>query len=235
MKCRNLLYGYIVTLAVIAGPVAAEAIQSHASIQTTAETFIAGVAASSHGKLPTVTAASLDSRLRLKECDEPLEAFQPAGGRSLGNTTVGVRCPGTQPWTLYVPVKVSIHDTVVVAARSLSKGMIVRDQDVKLVEKDLTRLRAGYYRDLSEVIGNEVIRTVSMGAAITTPMVKSPVQIKRGQQISLVATANGLVVQMAGEALANGAAGDRIRVRNLSTKKVVEGIVQSATTVQVAL
>jgi flagella basal body P-ring formation protein FlgA len=235
MKLGNILYGCMATLTVIASPVAADAIQSHESIQTTAEAFIAEIVLSSHGSSPTARAGSLDSRLRLKECDEPLEAFQPAGGRSLGNTTVGVRCPGSQPWTLYVPVKVSIHDTVVVAARPLSKGMIVQDQDVKLLGKDLAKMHSGYYKDLSQVIGKQVVRTVSMGAAVTTLMVKPQLQIKRGQQIRLVARSHGLKVQMSGEALADGASGEYIRVRNTSTKRIIEGIVRSATTVEVAL
>ncbi|MGB5715754.1 MAG: flagellar basal body P-ring formation chaperone FlgA, partial [Gammaproteobacteria bacterium] len=87
----------------------------------------------------------------------------------------------------------------------------------------------------SQVIGKQVIRTISMGTAITTPMVKPQLQIKRGQQISLVAESNGLKVRMTGEALTDGASGERIQVRNLSTRKVVEGIVHSATTVQIAL
>jgi flagella basal body P-ring formation protein FlgA len=132
-------------------------------------------------------------------------------------------------------VKVSIHDAVVVATRPLSKGMIVRDQDVKLLEKDLAKIRSGYYQDLSEVIGKQVSRTVSMGTAITTSVVKPQIQIKRGQQIRLVAGSHGLKVQMAGEALADGASGELIRVRNLSTQKIIEGVVQSATTVEVAL
>ena len=235
MKLGTLLYGCLLTLPVTASPVVADAIQSHESIQTSAETFIAEKVLSSHGRLPTARAGNLDSRLRLKECDQPLQAFQPAGGRSLGNTTVGVRCPGTQPWTLYVPVKVSIHDMIVVAVRPLSRGAIVQNEDVKLLEKDLAQIRSGYYKDLSEVIGKQVIRTVSMGAAVTVPMVKPQMQIKRGQQISLIAESHGLKVRMTGEALADGASGERIQVRNLSSKKVVEGVVQSATTVQVAL
>lgn len=234
MKPENFLYGCMATLLVIAGPVMAAAIQSHASIQTTAETFITEAVLSSHGRLPIARAGSLDSRLRLNECDTPLEAFQPAGGRLLGSTTVGIRCQGTQPWTLYVPVKVSIYDTVVVAARHLSKGMVVQDQDVKLVKKDLAELRAGYYKDASEVIGKQVARTTSMDAAITTRMMKDPLLINRGQRVSLIAESNGLKVQMTGEALADGASGERIQVRNLGSKKLVEGIVISATTVQVA-
>lgn len=235
MKLKYFLYGCLASLTVFATPVVADAIQSHESIQTAAETFIADTVLSSHGRLPTASAGSLDSRLRLKDCDKPLEAFQPAGGRSLGNTTVGVRCPGSQPWTLYVPVKVSILETVVVAARPLSKGMIVQDEDVQMLERDLADIRSGYYKKQAQVVGKQVSRTVSMGAVITTSQVKSQTQIKRGQLISLVAVSHGLKVQMTGEALADGASGERIRVRNLNTKKVLEGIVKSATTVQVSL
>jgi flagella basal body P-ring formation protein FlgA len=133
-----------------------------------------------------------------------------------------------------VPVKVSIHDTVVVAARPLSRGMVVQVEDVELLERDLAGMRSGYYTDLSEVVGKQVSRTASMGATITTLMVKSPREIKRGQQISLVAESNGLKVQMMGKALADGVSGERIQVRNLSTKKVVEGTVQSSSTVQIS-
>ena len=235
MKPGNFLYPFMATLTVIASPVTANAIQSHASIQATAETFMAETILSGQGRIPTVVAGNLDSRLRLQECDEPLQAFQPEGGRMLGNTTVGVRCQGTKRWTLYVPVKVSIHETVVVATRPLSKGTIVKDQDVKLIEKDLADIRSGYYMRLSQVIGKQVSRSVSMDTAVTPLMVKSPRQINRGQQVNLVVESHGLKVQMTGEALSDGASGERIQVRNLSTKKVVEGVVQSATTVLVAL
>jgi len=235
MKPGNYLVACLVTLTFVANPVSANAIQSHNSIQTVAETFMAETVLAGQGRIPTVVAGNLDSRLRLKECDEPLHAFQPEGGRLLGNTTVGVRCQGTQPWTLYVPVKVSVHETIVVATRPLSKGMIVKNQDVKLLEKDLADIRTGYYMELSQVIGKQVSRTVSMDTTITPHMVKSPRQVNRGQQVSLVVESHGLKVQMTGEALADGASGERIQVRNLSTKKVVEGIVISATAVQVSL
>ena len=236
MKPENFLYGCMATLLVIAGPVMAAAIQSHASIQTTAETFITEAVLSSHGRLPIARAGSLDSRLRLNECDTPLEAFQPAGGRLLGSTTVGIRCQGTQPWTLYVPVKVSIHDTVVVAARHLSKGMVVQDQDVKLVKKDLAELRSGYYKDAVRS-DRQTGRPHDFHGCCNydTHGERPQLQINRGQRVSLIAESHGLKVQMTGEALADGASGERIRVRNLGTKKLVEGIVISATTVQVAL
>jgi flagella basal body P-ring formation protein FlgA len=224
---------YLVVLTTGSGTVMAEALQSHQSIRDTAESFISTEVQRSYGRMPEAKAGRLDSRLRLGACDEPLEGFLPAGGHTLGNATVGVRCHGTKPWSLYVPVKVSIFDTVVVAARPLSRNHIIDDEDLNLAERNIAELRSGYITDTSQLIGKQSARSISIGAAITASMVKDPLQIKRGQRISLVTGAGGLDVRMAGEAMSDGAAGDRIQVRNLSSKRVVEGTVVSPMIVQV--
>jgi flagella basal body P-ring formation protein FlgA len=223
----------IACLTCLAGNVLADTIQSHTSIQKAAENFMMEKVQATNGREADVKAGHLDSRLRLGECDAPLETFQPDGGRTLGNTTVGVRCAGSKPWTLYVPVKVSIYESVVVAARPLQKGKQLEQQDLKLVDRDLAALRSGYYRSIHDVLGKQISRTVNMGVAITSLMVKDLKQVKRGQTINLIAKAGGLHVQMKGKALADGSTGERIQVRNLSTERVIEGIVSSATTVLV--
>jgi flagella basal body P-ring formation protein FlgA len=228
----------MITLAGIAGMASATqtgALQTHQSIQTAAEEFISAEVAASHGVVPVARAGRLDTRLRLAECDAPLESFLPAGGRTLGNTTVGVRCNGSQTWTLYVPVRVSVYETIVTAARPLSRGTVLQARDLTLVEKDLAQLRSGYFTNREELIGKQVTRPVLIGAAFTTQTVKNAQQIKRGDRIGLIATTGGLQVRMSGEALENGAMGEKIRVRNLSSKRVVEGIILSRATVQVDL
>lgn len=238
MTIFRLLRSPVVFAAVLTGSsavLADDAVQSITSIQQAAEQFILSQVSASYGKQAAAEAGRLDSRLRLAACNAPLETYLPPGGRTLGNTTVGVRCTGTTTWSLYVPVKVSIYETVVVAARPLSRGRIIGTQDLQLAERDLATIRAGYFTDTSQVLGKQIKRTVSHGAALTTPMVKSARQIKRGQRVSLVAETGGVAVRMAGEALSDGAAGDRIQVRNLSSKRVVEGTVLSTTTVEVPM
>jgi flagella basal body P-ring formation protein FlgA len=225
----------IVALLVWSSAVLADPVQTITSIRQAAEQFILSQVSASNGRQVDAQAGHLDSRLRLSACDTPLETFLPAGGRTLGNTTVGVRCTGKTAWSLFVPVKVSMYEEVVVAARPLSRGRVIGTQDLLLAKKDLATLRAGYYTDVSQVLGKQVKRTISHGAALTTPMVKNTRQIKRGQRVSLVAGSGAIAVRMIGEALADGAAGDRIQVRNLSSKRIVEGTVLSPTTVQVLM
>ena len=235
MHCRHIAQ-LLASILLLTGTAArGEPLQDHRSIQDAAEAFISGVVISSHGAEPEVRAGSLDSRLRLVRCDVPLEAFQPSGSRALGNTTVGVRCSGNTTWTLYVPVSVSLFGDVVVAARPLTRKTLLTAADLKLVRRDLAQLHNGYFSDIGQVVGKETGRTIGVDTAISSLLVKEPLAVRRGQRVSLVAAAGGLEVRMRGEAMSDGAAGERIRVRNLSSKRVVDGIVKSASTVQVAM
>ena len=236
MKISTHLKQTAAILAVIAWSTGtADTLQSHQSIQAAAEEYILENVDAHQETQPTAKAGHLDSRLRLATCDVPLEAFQPNGGRTLGNTTVGVRCTGSKTWTLYVPVKVSLFGSVVTATRPLSKGMVLQAEDLKLVEKDLAQLQASYYTDISQLAGKQVTRRVAMGKAVTSSMVKDRRQVERGQFVSLIAESGGLQVRMKGEALEDGTAGQRIQVRNVSTRRVLDGVVLSASTVQVGM
>lgn len=219
----------------LATAVQAESLQSHHSIQAAAERFISAEVQTTHGMAAETSAGRLDPRLRLAECDAPLESFLPSGGRTLGNTSVGVRCSGSKPWTLYVPVKVSVYETIVAAARPVSRGTILQAQDLTLVKKDLAQLRSGYFTDRDQLIGKQATGPVLIGAAYTTRMVKNAQLIKRGDRVSLTVASGGLQIRVAGEALANGAVGEKIKVRNLRSKRVVEGIILDRATIQVDL
>lgn len=225
----------VTAMLIAAGPAAGSAVQDHRTIQLAAESFVASVVLTSHGAEPTVKAGSLDSRLRLAQCDTPLEAFQPAGSRALGNTTVGVRCSGSTTWTLYVPVSVRLFGDVVVAARPLSRDRLLSGEDLKLAKRDLAQLNTGYYSSINQLTGKQARRNIAVDTAISSSLVKEPLAIRRGQRVNLVANAGGIEVRMTGEAMSDGTAGERIKVRNLSSKRIIDGTVKSATTILVAM
>ncbi len=209
------------------------ALQSHESIREAAARYARQLAEAEHGPDVEVKPGRLDHRLRLARCDQPLETFTPPGRRALGNTTVGVRCNGSNPWTLYVPVTIDVYTEVVVAAVSLPRGEIIDRSKVKVTRYNLARLPQGYFRDLSQVEGMTTRRNVSAGQPLIPSMLRAQRVIERGQRVTMLAGIPGLEVRMPGEALSNGARGERIRVRNLSSRRVVEGVVVEAGVVRV--
>ena len=70
---------------------------------------------------------------------------------------------------------------------------------------------------------------------LTPAMLQPAVLIHRGQQVTVLASTSGISVKAEAIALSDGSANSRIRVRNTSTAKEIEGVVDSASTVRVEL
>ncbi|HEY7775363.1 MAG TPA: flagellar basal body P-ring formation chaperone FlgA [Kineobactrum sp.] len=209
---------------------ATQALQSLENIRTTAERFVLKRLGSTASGA-SATAGQLDSRLRLARCERPLEAFAVAGDRLAGNTSVGVRCPGS--WKLYVPVKVEVLLRVLALKRPLERGSILTEDDLGYVTVDTRRLAQGYFTSITEVSGQTVKRSAASGTILTNALIEQSPVISRGQRVALSASGTGIAVQAPGQALADARMGERVRVKNLSSGKVVEGVVLGPGTVEV--
>ncbi|WP_456445300.1 flagellar basal body P-ring formation chaperone FlgA [Thiolapillus sp.] len=202
--------------------------QSHESILSVAKSFMKKYNRDVDSKSIEIETGRLDARLHLHQCDQELEAFLPSGGRTMGNMTVGVRCPGSKPWSLYVPVTVKVFDEVVVTTQALPRNTLLQRSHLKLARRNLAKLPQGYFMDPAKLVGMKLKRNLGAGLPLTHTMIKAQTVIKRGQQVMLVSRSQGLSVHMQGKAMASGAAGDLIKVKNLSSKRIVEGTVTSA-------
>ena len=181
-----------------------------------------------------VTAKPLDRRLKLPACDRPLEAYDSPNGINGGRGVVGVRCPGTSPWKLYVPVEISVYRAVVVAKRPLAKGKLLSANDLTLDEVDVSRLRKAYFDRIEDAVGHRLKRAVAADGVLHTKLVERPELVARGSLVEIMANEPGLLVSMRGKALDDGSLGDRIRVRNLRSGRVVAATVTGRGIVQVA-
>lgn len=203
-----------------------EAQESHQRIASVAKAYVA----SRHPwrQLQTeVTADRLDPRTRLNECPVQPEAFLPPGASIKRRSTVGVRCPAGRPWKIYVPVTVSAYAKVMVSRHPIAPGQSISDADVSWSKRDITTLGYGYLASLEGAGGYRSRHSIAQGAVITPNMVEAASLIQKGQRVQLNSQLQGISVGMAGVALQSGALGARIRVKNLSSGKQLEGIVDT--------
>ncbi len=207
-------------------------IQSADSIRSTVTEFV-GQQTNHYGSRVRVKVGRIGPRLRLPRCSEPLGAFQPPGSRILGNTTIGVRCNGESPWTIYVPAYVQVIQPVAMSTRPLARGEVITDSDIKMVERDLAALKMGYIIDRKQPVGKVLKRSIGSDTIITPRLIELPRLVRRGEQVTIVAESLGIEIRATGEALADGARGDLIKVRNTTSKKVIEAIVSGPGMVKV--
>ena len=215
-------------------PVLAESgkFESIDNIKAAAQTFL-----STHDDIrdqasTTVSIGNIDARLTLPACGTPLEAFLPSGAKVQGKTTIGVRCQAPQPWTLYVPAKVASFRQVLVTSSPLRRGHLVSAEDVSLQSRDSNSLNRAYLSDPEHVIGKVLKKNLARNALLTNAVLSEPHIIDKGQHVNLQAGGAGLQVKVTAIALSGGAVGEKIRVKNLSSSKIIEGTILASGTVQ---
>ncbi|MBU2960702.1 flagellar basal body P-ring formation protein FlgA [Citreicella sp. C3M06] len=83
----------------------------------------------------------------------------------------------------------------------------------------------GAYTDLRSVIGQEARVALYPGRAVMEGSIGVPALIDRNQIVELIFTRGGLRIATEGRALDRAAAGERVRVMNLSSRTTLFGTV----------
>ena len=205
----------------LAAQAATDAKQKPRAVQKAVESFVHMQTSGIPGEV-TFTVGEIDPRLSLPECPA-LDPFVPPGGRLWGNATVGVRCNGTHPWTVYVPVTVRIATDVVVTARPLAQNQVISRADLILQKGDLAHLPPGTLTDPAQALGKIMTNGVASAQPLRQDMLRSPLVIQQGQAVRLVAAGRGFTVSSEGKALNNASEGQVVQVR-IQSGQVIGGI-----------
>jgi flagella basal body P-ring formation protein FlgA len=87
---------------------------------------------------------------------------------------------------------------------------------------------------MEDLTGRPTRRALSEGTALTADALMPALLIHRGQGVTLAASSGGIEVRAPGRALADATANQRLRVQNLDSLKVVEGVAESTGVVRVS-
>jgi len=123
-----------------------------------------------------------------------------------------------------VPIQVTLYDEVVVTTRRLKRNDVIAARDIK-VERRAVNLKADLpLDDPAEVIGRRTTRALPTGRPLTASLIEDVPLVKRGQKVTLRFRMGNLLLTARGEAIEDGWEGQPVRVKNLSSKKLVTGI-----------
>ena len=217
----------------VSGMTLAQEVEPLGAIRATAESFVKSQMPHD-ANVASVTAGTLDSRLRLVRCTSGMHAQLPAGAPLQSRTMVGVACDGPVRWMIYVPVTVETRIAVLVLKHPVSRDARLTIEDVTVESRQVTGLSTAYLTSVNDLQARTALRPLPMGTTLTMDMFKPDLVIKHGQEVTLVAAAGGIEVRAAGRALADAAGGTRLKVQNLSSLKVVEGVVEGPDVVRVS-
>jgi flagella basal body P-ring formation protein FlgA len=221
-------------LATLTRAVPATAMDERALISAAAEDAVRAQAGAD-AKLLTLQAAPLDARLRVTACDRPLTGVLTDSSTLHSPTTVAVRCEGSVRWTIYTSVSVESQSAVLVARRALARNAEITAADFQVQSRRVPGIISAYVTDVTALAGQRLSRPVAAGEPLSLDALAPANLVHRGQQVVLLAHSGTLEVRMNGIALADGRVSEHIRVQNVSSQRVVEGIVRSENVVEAPL
>ena len=163
-----------------------------------------------------------------------LEPFMPTGARLWGRTTVGVRCAGAKPWTLYLQAQISIESTYYLAARQIEPGSVVTAEDLLARDGDLSNLPRAIITDPSQAVGSTALSRISAGMPLRQDLLKSASAVMIGQTVRVIAQGQGFSISSEGSVMNNASPGQQVRVK-MAGGQIISGIVKDGATVQIQM
>ena len=115
---------------------------------------------------------------------------------------------------------------VFVLTKPKLKGDRIEEADLILAHKNKL-LSRGAFEDLKLVLGKRLKKSLQKGSILKAIHLNPDWLVHKNQRIMIENNIGEIYVAMEGIALSNGAKGDRILAKNISSNKTVEGFVKS--------
>jgi len=178
-----------------------------------------------------IQVGTIDPRLRLEKC--PVRVlFEFTHNSSRPSNTIKASCPEADNWSIYVPIRVSRFKEIIVASQMIPKGKRLNANMLTKKWVDISQVHGQTFNEISPMLGATTKRSLQMGQIVSSAMF---CVICQGDSVDIIAGNNSFQVRMSGEAITDGQYGDRIRVRNTSSNKIIEAEIEQSGVVKIRI
>lgn len=132
-----------------------------------------------------------------------------------------------------VMANIKAFDRVVMSRRAFKKGSFLQKDDLYVTLMDVTRMPKNAVSNPEMITGRPLNRSIVANMPFVSDMLSDTAQMKKGQRVSLVFEAKGMSITVLGELKENAAIGTYAKAVNLSSKKIVAGILTDENTIRV--
>ena len=177
----------------------------------------------------------LDNRLKLANCNVPLQIEFSNRQKTYGKTSLNINCRNSPKWRIHLPITVDVFDDVLVAQRPFSRGHKIDEKMLTYEKRNISLLNEGYFTQTKDLNHTEARRNLRRGSVLTQNNTLQSKMVKSGQNVTLILDYKGINIRTSGKALRSARMGQLVKVRNSKSQKIVEGIVAGEGLVKVNL
>lgn len=132
-----------------------------------------------------------------------------------------------------VPAQIEVWSDVVVSVKPLGKYQPIEKDDIRIERMNLARVPSNVVVRMDQALGRRANRNIAADCILRRDQIETPPVVRRGDIVQIVAQSPILKITVKGMAKQNGAKGQRIKVINLRSKKLVYALVVDDQTVRV--
>ena len=118
--------------------------------------------------------------------------------------------------------KVSNSIKLITLRNNLKKGEVIQKHDLKFDYKT-NSVGNGFFESFDSLVGRKINQNLSKGQVIKIRHLEENFMVSEGQSIIIFSDLYGINVRMQGNALENGHFNELIKVKNISSGKIVQG------------
>jgi flagella basal body P-ring formation protein FlgA len=164
--------------------------------------------------------------------------IQPASGRIVRNkgrisSFLDIIVDGRKQDRLNISGRIAVYADLACASRIIEKGSIVSGADMYLERRNIFEINDGFVTDPAAVVGKIATRRIRKGQYINPEFFSEPPVIRKGDIVDLIVKNPGLLIVTRARSREDGYADKMIMVENLSSGKLVRGIVKGRSKVEV--
>ncbi|HWT54417.1 MAG TPA: flagellar basal body P-ring formation chaperone FlgA [Rhodocyclaceae bacterium] len=201
------------------------------AIRTAIENYLRGQTSGLPGQA-SFTVSPLEGANGRPPCPS-FDISMAPGARSIGRSTVLVRCRNASNWAIYVPVQIKVVTEYIVTTRPLNQGQLIGESDLTTQSGDLGNLPNGVLLDASQALGRIAAIPIPAGKPLLTDLLRQPPVIQAGQTVKVVSRGPTFEVSNEGRALTAAADGKVVQVR-LNNGQVVSGLARQGGIVEIS-
>lgn len=150
---------------------------------------------------------------------------RPQTDAPLGRVSYSLNCTAPSPWQSRATARISLWADVVVASRTLERDEVLTTDMLNLKSLELSQIKHGLEFNTDALTGMKVRRRIQADQPVARHLLMNTYLVEQGSHVTIQVQQAGFQASVKGVALENGQAGQRIKVRNLTSGVVVEGIV----------
>ncbi len=137
--------------------------------------------------------------------------------------------------TLSVSANVKAFDNVISVKRAFKKGYILQKDDIYTVLMDVQRIPAGALKEIKSILGKSLNRSILPNTPVTAQMLTDSCTVRKGKKVVLLVEGENFRISTTGEVKESGSVGDYVKALNISSKKVITGLLVDENTLKVEL